>query len=181
MYIPVSLFVNANHLYSLLVLSMPSYQPRSCYWISHMGSPLQSTVFEDAICFPRELLCFPIFLVGLWISYVLILFIYFTSCQCSKLNTFWQVSLLYISLTTVLFLFPPGLPVTGSNMSESRPFISIYYIYYLNLSPFVLTMIIIIDYCVVAFGIILSISTIQWFVDGRKNYSGPRVEVIARS
>ncbi|KAJ5404611.1 Amino acid/polyamine transporter I [Penicillium cosmopolitanum] len=63
------------------------------------------------------------------------------------------VSLLYISLTTVLFLFPPGLPVTGSNM----------------------------NYCVVAFGIILSISTIQWFVDGRKNYSGPRVEVIARS
>ncbi|KAJ5999620.1 hypothetical protein N7481_000029 [Penicillium waksmanii] len=62
------------------------------------------------------------------------------------------VSLLYISLTTILFLFPPGLPVTGSNM----------------------------NYCVVAFGIILSISTTQWFVDGRKNYSGPRVEVIAR-
>ena len=27
------------------------------------------------------------------------------------------VSLAYISLTTVLFLFPPGLPVTGTNMS----------------------------------------------------------------
>ena len=29
------------------------------------------------------------------------------------------ISLSYISLTTVLFLFPPGLPVTGSNMSMS--------------------------------------------------------------
>lgn len=29
-----------------------------------------------------------------------------------------QVSLMYIALTTVLFLFPPELPATGSNMSE---------------------------------------------------------------
>jgi hypothetical protein len=27
------------------------------------------------------------------------------------------IALAYISLTTVLFLFPPELPVTGSNMS----------------------------------------------------------------
>lgn len=31
------------------------------------------------------------------------------------------VALVYISLTTVLFLFPPGLPVTGTNMSTARP------------------------------------------------------------
>lgn len=30
------------------------------------------------------------------------------------------ISLVYISLTTVLFLFPPNLPVTGSNMSKCR-------------------------------------------------------------
>ncbi|KAF5864768.1 hypothetical protein ETB97_006613 [Aspergillus alliaceus] len=59
------------------------------------------------------------------------------------------VSLAYISLTTVLFLFPPELPVTGSNM----------------------------NYCVAAFGIILIISTFQWIVDGRKNFTGPRVDV----
>ncbi|KAH9869870.1 hypothetical protein J1614_006790 [Plenodomus biglobosus] len=52
----------------------------------------------------------------------------------------------YTIITTVLFLFPPALPVTPSNM----------------------------NYCVVAFGIILFISTLQWLVDGRKNFTGPR-------
>ena len=33
------------------------------------------------------------------------------------------------------------------------------------------------DYCVAAFGIILIISTFQWFVDGRKNFTGPRADV----
>ncbi|KAH8426699.1 GABA permease GabA [Aspergillus melleus] len=60
-----------------------------------------------------------------------------------------MISLAYISLTTVLFLFPPELPVTGSNM----------------------------NYCVAAFGIILIISTFQWFIDGRKNFTGPRADV----
>lgn len=54
-------------------------------------------------------------------------------------------------LTTVLFVFPPALPVTGNNM----------------------------NYCIVAFAIILIISLIQWFVDGRKNYTGPRLDVNA--
>ena len=31
------------------------------------------------------------------------------------------------------------------------------------------------DYCIVAFTIIIIISTVQWFVDGRKNFTGPRV------
>jgi choline transport protein len=29
----------------------------------------------------------------------------------------------------------------------------------------------------VAFGIILFISTFQWFIDGRKNFTGPRAEM----
>lgn len=29
------------------------------------------------------------------------------------------------------------------------------------------------NYCIAAFAVILLISTIQWFVDGRKNYKGP--------
>ena len=33
------------------------------------------------------------------------------------------------------------------------------------------------DYCVVAFGIILFISTFQWFIDGRKNFTGPRADM----
>ncbi|KAI8932971.1 hypothetical protein NX059_010439 [Plenodomus lindquistii] len=64
----------------------------------------------------------------------------------------WMANLIgiaYTIVTTVLFLFPPELPVTTSNM----------------------------NYCVVAFGIILFISTIQWFVDGRKNFTGPRSEM----
>ena len=34
-----------------------------------------------------------------------------------------QVAMCYIYLTTVLFLFPPELPVTGSNMSASPFFL----------------------------------------------------------
>jgi len=66
----------------------------------------------------------------------------------------WIANLLgivYVIVTTVLFLFPPDLPVTGNNM----------------------------NYCVVAFFIILVISTVQWFVDGRKNYSGPKIDLDA--
>ncbi|ODA83473.1 hypothetical protein RJ55_01987 [Drechmeria coniospora] len=60
------------------------------------------------------------------------------------------ISLVYISLTTVLFLFPPVLPVTGTNM----------------------------NYCIVAFALIIAISIAQWIVDGKKNFSGPRINVI---
>ena len=34
------------------------------------------------------------------------------------------------------------------------------------------------DYCVVVFFIILIISIVQWFVDGRKNYKGPQIEIV---
>jgi len=64
----------------------------------------------------------------------------------------WAANLLgivYVIVTTVLFLFPPALPVTGNNM----------------------------NYCVVVFFIVLVISTIQWFVDGRKNFTGPRIDM----
>ncbi|TVY24173.1 Choline transport protein, partial [Lachnellula hyalina] len=59
------------------------------------------------------------------------------------------IGLAYVIVTTVLFLFPPDLPVTGSNM----------------------------NYCVVVFAIILIISIIQWFVDGKKNFTGPRINI----
>lgn len=60
------------------------------------------------------------------------------------------IGLLYTVVTTVLFLFPPSIPVTGSSM----------------------------NYCSVAFGVILLISLIQWITDGRKNYEGPRVTIV---
>lgn len=66
----------------------------------------------------------------------------------------WIVNLIglaYVVVTTVLFLFPPELPVTGSNM----------------------------NYCIVAFFLIFVISIIQWFVDGRKNYTGPKIDMEA--
>ena len=64
-----------------------------------------------------------------------------------------QVGVLYTMLTTVLFVFPPGLPVTGNSM----------------------------NYCIVAFAIIIIISAVQWIVDGRKNYTGPQLDVGATS
>ena len=60
------------------------------------------------------------------------------------------VGIAYVVVTTILFVFPPTLPVTGVTM----------------------------NYCIVAFFIILVISTVQWFVDGRKNYRGPRIEMV---
>ena len=35
------------------------------------------------------------------------------------------------------------------------------------------------NYCSVAFGIIILIATIQWIVDGRKNYRGPTIDQVA--
>lgn len=32
------------------------------------------------------------------------------------------------------------------------------------------------NYCIVAFAIIIIISTIQWIIDGRKNFKGPQIE-----
>lgn len=59
------------------------------------------------------------------------------------------VGVSYVILTTVLFVFPPELPVSGSSM----------------------------NYCIVVFAIVFIISMVQWFVDGKKNYTGPIVEL----
>lgn len=32
------------------------------------------------------------------------------------------------------------------------------------------------NYCIAAFAIILIISAIQWFIDGRKNFKGPKID-----
>ncbi|KAM4065974.1 amino acid permease [Hirsutella rhossiliensis] len=64
----------------------------------------------------------------------------------------WTVNLvgiLWTILTTVLFVFPPKVPVTASNM----------------------------NYCIVAFGIILLIAVLTWILDGRKHYKGPKLDV----
>jgi choline transport protein len=34
------------------------------------------------------------------------------------------------------------------------------------------------NYAIVAFAIVLIISVIQWFVDGRKNYTGPQIQMV---
>ncbi|OBT51789.1 hypothetical protein VE04_09993 [Pseudogymnoascus sp. 24MN13] len=61
------------------------------------------------------------------------------------------IGLAYVIVTTILFLFPPEMKVTGSNM----------------------------NYCVVAFFLIFVIATVQWFVDGRKNFKGPKFDAHA--
>lgn len=33
------------------------------------------------------------------------------------------------------------------------------------------------NYCVVVFFVVLVISTVQWFIDGRKNFTGPRIDM----
>lgn len=58
------------------------------------------------------------------------------------------VGVFYVIITTVLFVFPPVLPVTGSNM----------------------------NYCIVVFFIWMVIAMVQWFVDGRKNFTGPKMD-----
>lgn len=49
----------------------------------------------------------------------------------------------------MFFVFPPELPVTPDNM----------------------------NYCIVAFGVILFISGTTWLIDGRKHYKGPSMDV----
>jgi choline transport protein len=62
-----------------------------------------------------------------------------------------QIGIVYVIVTTVLFVFPPAVPVTGSTM----------------------------NYCIVAFAIVVIIATIQWFVDGKKNFHGPKIDLAA--
>ena len=86
----------------------------------------------------------------------------------------WVANLIgvsYVIVTTVLFLFPPDLPVTGSNMSTFS------IIPLSKSSPDNPQWLICTDYCIVAFTIVLIISTVQWFVDGRKNFKGPRMDL----
>ena len=35
------------------------------------------------------------------------------------------------------------------------------------------------NYCIVAFAIVIIISVVQWFVDGRKNFHGPQIDLDA--
>ncbi|PNY26356.1 Choline transport protein, partial [Tolypocladium capitatum] len=59
------------------------------------------------------------------------------------------VGIMWSIVTTVLFVFPPQLPVTPNNM----------------------------NYCIVAFGVILLIAGLTWIFDGRKNYEGPKMDI----
>lgn len=59
------------------------------------------------------------------------------------------IGLVYIIVTTILFFFPPDLPVNANNM----------------------------NYCIVAFGIWMFICAVWWFVSGKKNYTGPKVKI----
>ncbi|KAG5964862.1 hypothetical protein E4U56_002045 [Claviceps arundinis] len=57
------------------------------------------------------------------------------------------IGILWTIVTTVLFVFPPELPATANNM----------------------------NYCIVAFGIMLAIAGTTWVLDGRKHFEGPRL------
>ncbi|OAA34854.1 Amino acid/polyamine transporter I [Metarhizium rileyi] len=59
------------------------------------------------------------------------------------------VGILWTILTTVLFVFPPSIPVTASSM----------------------------NYCIVAFGVMLLIAGGTWIFDGRKHYKGPQLDI----
>lgn len=53
-------------------------------------------------------------------------------------------------MTTVLFLFPPDLPVDANNM----------------------------NYCIAAFGVVIIVAGVQWIVVSRKTFTGPKVMVL---
>lgn len=74
-----------------------------------------------------------------------------------------QVALSYIALTTVLFLFPPQRLVTGSSMSA---------LILIPLSIHCHTDSV--DYCIVAFAIVVVISLLHWVIHGRRYFTGPR-------
>ncbi|PHH77526.1 hypothetical protein CDD80_503 [Ophiocordyceps camponoti-rufipedis] len=59
-----------------------------------------------------------------------------------------EVGIAWTALTTVLFVFPPRAPATPSNM----------------------------NYCIVAFGIILLLAGLTWVLDGRRHYRGPQID-----
>ncbi|KAJ6783030.1 hypothetical protein PWT90_01852 [Aphanocladium album] len=59
------------------------------------------------------------------------------------------IGILWTILTTVLFLFPPELPTTASNM----------------------------NYCIVAFGVMFFIAGGTWLASGSRHYRGPQVEL----
>lgn len=65
----------------------------------------------------------------------------------------WTLNLIgmaYVVMTTVLFLFPPALPVDANNM----------------------------NYCIAAFGIVIVVAGVQWVVVSRKTFTGPEVMVL---
>ncbi|QUC20576.1 uncharacterized protein UV8b_04817 [Ustilaginoidea virens] len=72
--------------------------------------------------------------------------------RCFKLSEPWGwilniVGILWTMLTTVLFVFPPSVPVTASSM----------------------------NYCVVVLGVMLLIGGTTWILDGRTHYEAPRL------
>lgn len=79
-----------------------------------------------------------------------------------------QIALAYIALTTVLFLFPPDRLVTGSNMSACP----MSYVHRVSAGHWLTNNTL--DYCIVAFAIIMVISLLHWFIHGRRNFTGPR-------
>ena len=56
----------------------------------------------------------------------------------------------YVVMTTVLFLFPPVLPVNANNF----------------------------NYCIAAFGVVIVVAGVQWVLVSRKTFEGPRVVVL---
>ncbi|KAL9029119.1 MAG: hypothetical protein Q9196_002605 [Gyalolechia fulgens] len=92
----------------------------------------------------------------------------------------WGANLLgiaYVIVTTVLFVFPPELPVTGSNMSKLTRAYTTVPSFVPILTGRTCANLPYADYCIVAFAIVIIISTVQWFVDGRKNFKGPCVDL----
>lgn len=35
------------------------------------------------------------------------------------------------------------------------------------------------NYCIVAFAVVIIIATIQWYIDGKKNFHGPKIDLDA--
>ncbi|BGP17412.1 hypothetical protein JCM10213v2_005444 [Rhodosporidiobolus nylandii] len=83
------------------------------------------------------------------------------------------VALAFTALTTVFFVFPPELPVTGSNM-KCAAFLLPYSLSFPLTFCFPPPSCSPLSYAVAVLGLVLLMATLTWFLQSRKDFVGPR-------
>lgn len=141
-----------------------SPRPWSCLTLP-TWFPLQWTAYEVGTCFRNDHLSYPTLLAGLPISYV----------HISRALIIYSAN--YIRSPCAISTSPPcssySLPTFPSPEATWVSHCHLHLTIHEWPEHWQNTL----DYCVAAFGIVLIISTFQWIVDGRKNFTGPRTDL----